>query len=200
MICENCSNPHTKTYGSGRFCDVTCARGFSTKKKRKEINEKVSRSLKGRQGISVPYTEETRKKVKETWIQKLFDINFNDLSFGSKRKVVLYEQENKCSKCSISEWFGQQIPLEVDHINGISNDDRRENLEALCPNCHSITPTWRGRNKPARNGNNKVTDEEMLEALGSTTSIRQALLSLGLAAKGGNYTRAKRLLDEKIKR
>ena len=200
MICENCSNLHNKTYGSGRFCDAKCARGFSTKKKRNEINNKVSRALKGRQGISVLYTEETRVKVKESWMQKLFDVDFNDLSYGSKRKVILIEQENKCSKCSISEWAGQQIPLEVDHINSIRDDNRRENLEALCPNCHSITPTWRGRNKPARNGNNKVTDEKMLAALENTASIRQALLLLGMAAKGTNYNRAKRLLDKKTKR
>ena len=43
--CENCSNEHEGTYGSGRFCSMKCSRGFSTKAKRKEINEKVSLSL-----------------------------------------------------------------------------------------------------------------------------------------------------------
>ena len=45
--CENCGEHHEGTYGSGRFCSSKCARGFSTKAKRKEINEKVSRALKG---------------------------------------------------------------------------------------------------------------------------------------------------------
>jgi ribosomal protein L24E len=44
-ICENCENEHSGEYGSGRFCSSKCARGFSTKKKRKEINEKVSKTL-----------------------------------------------------------------------------------------------------------------------------------------------------------
>lgn len=47
MKCENCSKEHDGTYGSGRFCSNKCARGFSTKAKRKDINLLVSKSLKG---------------------------------------------------------------------------------------------------------------------------------------------------------
>lgn len=46
MKCENCSNEHDGKYGAGRFCGSKCARGFSTKEKRQEINEKVSSKLK----------------------------------------------------------------------------------------------------------------------------------------------------------
>lgn len=46
-ICENCNSEHNGNYGSGRFCSTICARGFSTKNKRKEINEKISKSLIG---------------------------------------------------------------------------------------------------------------------------------------------------------
>jgi len=45
MKCENCNNDHDGSYGSGRFCSSKCARGFSTKEKRKEINKKVSKKL-----------------------------------------------------------------------------------------------------------------------------------------------------------
>lgn len=48
MTCENCGKKHDGAYGSGRFCSAKCARGFSTKKKRKEINEKVSKKLTGK--------------------------------------------------------------------------------------------------------------------------------------------------------
>ena len=44
-ICELCSKEHYGEYGSGRFCCSKCARAFSTKAKRKEINEKVSKTL-----------------------------------------------------------------------------------------------------------------------------------------------------------
>jgi len=45
MKCEYCEKEHDGSYGSGRFCDSKCARGFSTKSNRKEINEKVSKKL-----------------------------------------------------------------------------------------------------------------------------------------------------------
>lgn len=45
--CENCNKEHNGNYGSGRFCSNKCAKGFSTKNKRKEINEFVSNKLKG---------------------------------------------------------------------------------------------------------------------------------------------------------
>lgn len=48
MFCENCNINHTGIYGSGRFCSAKCARGFSTKNKRAEINQKVSSKLSGR--------------------------------------------------------------------------------------------------------------------------------------------------------
>lgn len=48
MKCENCEIEHNGNYGSGRFCSDKCARGFSTKNRRKEINEKVSKSLSGK--------------------------------------------------------------------------------------------------------------------------------------------------------
>jgi hypothetical protein len=47
MNCENCDIEHTGEYGSGRFCSSKCARGFSTKAKRKEINAKISNTLTG---------------------------------------------------------------------------------------------------------------------------------------------------------
>ena len=58
MKCENCNLEHNGTYGSGRFCNTKCARGFSTKNKRAEINEKVSAKISGRK-----LTEEHKKHI-----------------------------------------------------------------------------------------------------------------------------------------
>jgi hypothetical protein len=51
----------------------------------------------------------------------------------------------QCESCLGTEWLGQPIPLELDHINGDATDNRIENLRILCPNCHALTATYRGK-------------------------------------------------------
>jgi hypothetical protein len=60
-----------------------------------------------------------------------------------------------CYECGISEWRGRKLALHLDHVNGVGDDHRLENLRLLCPNCHSQTETYCGRNKRAGgNGRN----------------------------------------------
>jgi len=58
----------------------------------------------------------------------------------------------RCEWCGRDEWNGRPIALELDHINGRSDDNRLENLRLLCPNCHAQTDTYRGRNIGAYRG------------------------------------------------
>lgn len=62
-ICENCGCKLTIKYGSGRFCSEKCARGFATKSKRKEINERVSKTLSGRDTLKETKTEQEYKEI-----------------------------------------------------------------------------------------------------------------------------------------
>lgn len=57
MICENCNKEHNGSYGSGRFCSCKCARCFSSKAKRQEINEKVSKTLLKRRELGIFKTD-----------------------------------------------------------------------------------------------------------------------------------------------
>ena len=57
MICENCKKEHNGSYGSGRFCSCKCARCFSTKTKREEINQKISQTLLKRRELGICKTD-----------------------------------------------------------------------------------------------------------------------------------------------
>ena len=70
-------------------------------------------------------------------------INSNQL----KEKLILNGiKKYCCENCGCSEWLGKPIPLELHHINGVHNDNRLENLQILCRNCHGQTDTFCGKN------------------------------------------------------
>lgn len=80
--------------------------------------------------------------------EEVFCINS---SFQSSKlgKRLAEKIDYKCSICGTIKWNDLPLTLHVDHINGISNDNRLENLRFLCPNCHQQTETW-GNNKRGR--------------------------------------------------
>ena len=87
------------------------------------------------------------KKAREVNTYSLSDIlvansnyNTNDLKKRLIREGVL---KNKCSICGNEGlWLNQSLTLQLDHINGVRNDHRLENLRIICPNCHIQTRTW----------------------------------------------------------
>lgn len=56
-------------------------------------------------------------------------------------------KEKKCESCGLTEWMGKPINLQLHHINGDNTDNRIENLQILCPNCHSYTDNFSGKNQ-----------------------------------------------------
>lgn len=58
---------------------------------------------------------------------------------------LIKKRGRKCESCGRKTWQGEPIPLELDHINGDRTDNREDNWRLNCPNCHALTPTWRGR-------------------------------------------------------
>lgn len=69
------------------------------------------------------------------------------LSPKTLRKILINEIGNKCEICGSTEWLGEPIPVVLDHINGNSDNDSRENIRLVCPNCDAQLPTFKARNK-----------------------------------------------------
>ena len=65
----------------------------------------------------------------------------------------------KCAICGCTEWQGKTLSLELDHINGVNNDNRLENLRFLCPNCHSQTSTYGSRNQQLNSSEYDIPDD-----------------------------------------
>jgi hypothetical protein len=55
-------------------------------------------------------------------------------------------KQERCERCGISKWQGMPLAMQLHHVNGDGLDNRLENLELLCANCHSLTDTYGGRN------------------------------------------------------
>ena len=94
------------------------------------------------------------KGMKMPFVPKipLNEILVQNSSYQSyKLKNRLFRERLKEPRCEICGWAKKsldgRIPLELDHINGDSHDNRLKNLRVLCPNCHSLQPTHRGRNR-----------------------------------------------------
>jgi len=84
---------------------------------------------------------------KYTWEEILVKDSPYKCNSTLKRRLVRDEIfENRCNSCKRTEWLGGLIPLELEHKNGDTRDNRIENLEFICPNCHTLTPTYRGKN------------------------------------------------------
>ena len=73
--------------------------------------------------------------------------SYKNMTSLKKRLIEENILPYKCSCGNNGEWNGKKLTLQLEHKNGISNDHRRDNLEFLCPNCHSQTETYAGKNK-----------------------------------------------------
>lgn len=117
--CLNCSAKCTISHQKiNKYCSVQCQKDFEYKSYVSEWKQELTEGIKSQPTLS--------KHVKRYLFEK-----FN----------------SSCCKCGLSNWQNKIIVLEVEHKDGNSSNNKEENLELLCPNCHSQTDTYKNRNK-----------------------------------------------------
>ena len=85
------------------------------------------------------------KELARRWLETG---NYGNVNFPKWAKRILIELRGyACSQCGITEWNGNPITLQCDHIDGNSQNNHVDNLRLICPNCHSQTPTYGAKNK-----------------------------------------------------
>jgi len=87
-----------------------------------------------------------------TWtlrpLQKVLVVGNLECTFRLKKRLIKEGlKERKCENCNLESWLDCPMPLELHHKDGDRKNNRLENLALLCPNCHSQTDNYRGKNK-----------------------------------------------------
>lgn len=119
----------------------------------KELGVKYDTLLRYLKKLNIPYTTNPNRKGRphyESRVSAMYYIENNiDISAPKLRKKLIEEgiKEEKCECCGLTEWIGKKIPLELHHINGNHYDNRLENLQVLCSNCHMIAHDYSNTKK-----------------------------------------------------
>jgi len=144
LNCPECSQPKPKPVN--KFCSQSCANRWSGRMFPR-------RTKKVRTCASCGSTEVKRqRKYCPTCIEKnVYSTAATDVESvkqdRTRRAVLIRERGHSCAVCKLGEWVGQPIPLELDHIDGNPDNNSEGNLRLICPNCHALTPTYKGRNR-----------------------------------------------------
>ena len=123
--CVYCKTEYTATrWAKGLYCTQTCS---AKHVKEKKIEAWLAGEVKGWSGKTVQLSPFIRNYLKDT-------------------------RGTACSKCGWDEYHpidGRSL-TEIDHIDGDAHNCAPSNLQIICPNCHSMTPTFRARNKNSK--------------------------------------------------
>ena len=112
----------------------------------KELGLDTSHFMFSRKG---GYTKPEDRKRADDFLVLRPEGSRREIASKLRKALIEVGVEQQCSSCGLGvEWNGKALTLQIDHINGVSWDDRKENLRFLCPNCHTQTETYGPRKLP----------------------------------------------------
>lgn len=129
---------------------------------------------------------------KNNYNYSTFTKNSNKKNGKTTLNAIINLRGRQCEQCGMTEWFNRPINLEIHHIDGNHYNNELDNIQLLCPNCHSYTENYCGKN--INSGKTKVEEEDFVRTLEESNNISQALKRLGLSLGSGNYNRANELI------
>jgi HNH endonuclease len=140
--CKACGKQISYEQRRATFCSRSCSIGFNTSLRAFGVCKRCggARSSPGRRPVGKRYCLACSTTMRSRTLV--------DLKTDASRKAFLVRRHGrKCMMCSTTTWNGMPVPIELDHIDGDSDNNSEENLRLLCPNCHAQTPTYKAKNK-----------------------------------------------------
>lgn len=121
-ICLNCGDEYVTKQSKSKYCSFKCEHEY------------------------------LQKQWEKRWLNGEINGNKNSVWTQISKRVKTYLMKKYDNKCSICGWgevnpYTGTIPLEVEHIDGNSYNSTPDNVTLLCPNCHSLTKSYRGANR-----------------------------------------------------
>lgn len=165
LICENCHLPFEYVEKSQKYCSHSCA-SIQINKSRVTKTSFCNSCLKSKSKSYSLLCKQCKNKNKyldyiDNWKKGLVSGNVctNEAINTYIRKYMFDKYKNRCHLCGWCEInkVTKKIPLQINHIDGDSSNSTEDNLELICPNCHSLTHNYgslnKGKGRPSRRKN-----------------------------------------------
>ncbi len=141
-FCQFCGTKIDFEKRRSKFCNHSCSAKYN--------NRGVTRHIKGSKICSCGNPKKVANKYCSECIEKHVysqTVSLEEAKTDRTRKmIIMRDRPYRCEVCGISDWMGKPINLELDHIDGNSDNNQPDNLRLICPNCHALTVTYKGAN------------------------------------------------------
>lgn len=171
--CLNCNNKFKVSKNNDKkLCGISCRASYTNKNRTKKdygnclnCNKKLNRK-KSKYCSNNCQGQLKRKQI-------FLEIENGSLKYyeSEYKKFLILKCGEQCMECgwNVKNIYTNKVPIQLEHIDGNSENNKLDNLKLLCPNCHSLTKTWGGGNKG--NGRKKRQEKRNEEKLSSSGLI-----------------------------